>query len=607
MTGLAPAFVPGLDTDPLIISPGSPRPQAPTEVFAVGLRPSQIPVSPVADAVPVLQRSRTDRAAGSPYEDAREEFRSGRRPSAVAVSEAAVSEVLAVVGGGGQPLDERTRAEMQARLGGDFSSVRVHIGDAAAKSAAAVHARAYTLGDAVVFGADAYAPGSLEGQRVLAHELVHVQQQRRGFAVGPGIGLAVSDPGDLFEREAESVADQALQVPSVARPVAGEPRAATGPGHIGRQVSQVVTEGSRTRDLADGRAFAEAPDESARRAALEAAHESPAVEPHSGGTASEALTLLSTAASNPALRSADATAGGAADGGAGIESISGPGSASGGYGDRDRVPGGPGQAPSPEPEPPAEDPAVAAVRAWMAEQPTTNAAYAQFVLDADAEGFVHWTAAASKGQVESLAKGEQVAQADPLQKKILGGLKIIHDLIAQKVGKWIGNPAKPKETVAIGSFLRTTDPHGTGRMIDINEFDWTGKDGPDQVAEALAALTPGNYGIGLPFQGEFFPHDEWFETSATKAGAAAKGGDPAPITAPSLVKWTTYLYTATWNPRKKEGTKDRPGWDMAKASGRAVDHLKSDSLKRKIANLNKAGYTIYVFPDNNNHIHIQTK
>jgi hypothetical protein len=243
----------------------------------------------------------------------------------------------------------------------------------------------------------------------------------------------------------------------------------------------------------------------------------------------------------------------------------------------------------------------------VAEELTTNAAHAQFILDADAKGFVHWTVAASKGQVESLAQGMKTEEADPLQKKILGGLKIIHDLIAQKARKWIGDPTKPKETVAVGSFLRSKDAHGTGRMIDINEFDWVGKDGPVQVAAALAALTPGSYGIGLPFQGEFFPRNEWFVTRATKAKADAKGGDPAPIAVPSLVKWTTHLYTATWNRRKTEGTKDKPGWDMTRATGRAVDYLKSESLKKEIANLNKRGYTIYVFPDNDNHIHIQTK
>ena len=98
---------------------------------------------------------------------------------------------------------------METQLGGDFSAVRIHTGETAATSAASVHAQAYTVGNAVVFGAGIYAPGSPDGRRMLAHELVHVQQQRRGPVTGTdtGGGIAVSDPGDRFEREAEHIAD----------------------------------------------------------------------------------------------------------------------------------------------------------------------------------------------------------------------------------------------------------------------------------------------------------------------------------------------------------------------------------------------------------------
>jgi hypothetical protein len=118
-----------------------------------------------------------------------------------------------VVGSGGRPLDARVRADMEARLGSDFSSVRIHTGTGAAQSAAGMHARAYTVGNAIVFGAGGYAPATSEGRRTLAHELVHVQQQRRGQVAGTdaGGGIAVSDPGDRFERQAVSLADRALQ------------------------------------------------------------------------------------------------------------------------------------------------------------------------------------------------------------------------------------------------------------------------------------------------------------------------------------------------------------------------------------------------------------
>ncbi|NJO66759.1 MAG: DUF4157 domain-containing protein [Leptolyngbyaceae cyanobacterium RM1_405_57] len=77
----------------------------------------------------------------------------------------------------GQPLDPTARAFMEPRFGYDFSQVRVHSGAAAERSAKDVSARAYTVGNNIVFGAKQFAPGSTEGRRLLAHELTHVIQQ----------------------------------------------------------------------------------------------------------------------------------------------------------------------------------------------------------------------------------------------------------------------------------------------------------------------------------------------------------------------------------------------------------------------------------------------
>ena len=121
------------------------------------------------------------------------------------------SPVLDVVGkGGGSPLPTAVRTDMEAKLGADFGSVRVHDGDAAAASAHAVQAKAYTVGDEIVFNQGAYAPDTPAGQHTLAHELTHVVQQRSGPVAGTptGDGVAVSDPGDRFEREAESRATE---------------------------------------------------------------------------------------------------------------------------------------------------------------------------------------------------------------------------------------------------------------------------------------------------------------------------------------------------------------------------------------------------------------
>ena len=90
------------------------------------------------------------------------------------------SPVHDVVSSGGRPLEPDVRTDMEARLGHDFSDVRVHDDSAAAASASAVNAHAYTVGSNVVFQRDKYDPGSAEGKTTLAHELTHVVQQRSG-------------------------------------------------------------------------------------------------------------------------------------------------------------------------------------------------------------------------------------------------------------------------------------------------------------------------------------------------------------------------------------------------------------------------------------------
>ncbi len=67
---------------------------------------------------------------------------------------------------------------------GAFSNVRVHVDSKAGKSAEAIDAHAYTVGNHIVFAPGKYAPLTLPGQRLLAHELTHVlQQQGRSNAI----------------------------------------------------------------------------------------------------------------------------------------------------------------------------------------------------------------------------------------------------------------------------------------------------------------------------------------------------------------------------------------------------------------------------------------
>jgi hypothetical protein len=98
----------------------------------------------------------------------------------------------------GQPLDPSTRTLMESHFGHDFSQVRVHADEQASDSAQAVNARAYAVGRHVAFASNEYAPGSIEGQRLLAHELAHVVQQStpRGTIHTPVMRQATPIPAE---------------------------------------------------------------------------------------------------------------------------------------------------------------------------------------------------------------------------------------------------------------------------------------------------------------------------------------------------------------------------------------------------------------------------
>ena len=105
----------------------------------------------------------------------------------------------------GQLLDPTTRAFAEPRFGCDFSQVRVHTDARAAQSARAVGALAFTVGQHIVFGGGQYAPASLAGRHLLAHELAHVtQQQASAYSRTPD--LTIGAPDGASELEAERAA-----------------------------------------------------------------------------------------------------------------------------------------------------------------------------------------------------------------------------------------------------------------------------------------------------------------------------------------------------------------------------------------------------------------
>jgi hypothetical protein len=95
--------------------------------------------------------------------------------------------LTSALGHGGQDLPQPLLASLESSLGYDFSQVRIHAGDRAARLARVLNARAFTAGRDVVFGAGEYAPETAGGRRLLAHELSHVIQQSQGPTGTPAV------------------------------------------------------------------------------------------------------------------------------------------------------------------------------------------------------------------------------------------------------------------------------------------------------------------------------------------------------------------------------------------------------------------------------------
>jgi hypothetical protein len=105
--------------------------------------------------------------------------------------------------GGGSSLDAGVADKFSGSLG-DLSDVRIHTDENADRLNRSVSAKAFATGTDVYFAKGEYSPGSADGDKLIAHELAHVVQQRGAPQGGP---LSVSQPGDAMETEADDVAD----------------------------------------------------------------------------------------------------------------------------------------------------------------------------------------------------------------------------------------------------------------------------------------------------------------------------------------------------------------------------------------------------------------
>jgi hypothetical protein len=134
--------------------------------------------------------------------------------------------------GGGAPMPLEVRSEMEQRFGEDFSLVRLHTDARAEQSASDLDAQAYTYGNDIVFNEGRFTPETIDCKWLLAHELAHVVQQRRG---GNSTQIAESQFAEL------SATSSATALISTANPVTVEGSAAVGIACLGQTESIPVT------------------------------------------------------------------------------------------------------------------------------------------------------------------------------------------------------------------------------------------------------------------------------------------------------------------------------------------------------------------------------
>jgi len=124
-------------------------------------------------------------------------------------------------------------------FGRDLSAVKIHTDHYGEESARALRARAFTVGPNIVFASGQFAAHSLEGRRLLGHELAHVFQQETFSSLPKGpVPLRVGSPSDPLERKADYHAVHPGPVEVV-------------PGASGRIVRRVPAEGDLEKSVCE--------------------------------------------------------------------------------------------------------------------------------------------------------------------------------------------------------------------------------------------------------------------------------------------------------------------------------------------------------------------
>lgn len=160
--------------------------------------------------------------------------RAAQRPAAAPV------QAQQVLQGPGEPLHAGLRSHFGQRFGCDFGRVRVHADAAAAASARALDAQAYTVGRHIVFGQSEYGGDGRANLPLLAHELAHVVQQ----------GSQPYDPARPLPLQAGTSRDEG-EAHAAAQAASGSAALQASRGSAGTQRLQRAEHGTYVSTLSD--------------------------------------------------------------------------------------------------------------------------------------------------------------------------------------------------------------------------------------------------------------------------------------------------------------------------------------------------------------------
>ena len=170
-------------------------------------RSTGTPVSAPGPDHAVLQK-RTAAIQDSPYLSAQRKRLTAAFGSGAGVAQRPMQQKVAQRTENKTGMPDEVKARMESAFNTDFSGVRVHPESSAAP---AVGALAYTQGTDIHFAPGQFSPNNSAGQRLLGHELAHVQQQSQG-RVTPTTeinGLPVNDSPAL-EEEADQMGEKVM-------------------------------------------------------------------------------------------------------------------------------------------------------------------------------------------------------------------------------------------------------------------------------------------------------------------------------------------------------------------------------------------------------------